>query len=204
MSINNMIFNEMRKNSGVIMIESPDLKLFASIDNLIKEWRFWLSYINSDAAKELERIVAKKAAKITKKEREYLNRYQEELELLQILKKYPKKKWNAEDYELIDKYLTTSIEALILTKLTEVEQEEAKAIFQNINNEPEEKIHDCLTTLENSTKPVNRYVKFLLLKRQYRVGIQKLNANLQAEYKRNLAIDNRKQHLGLDKWSFIK
>lgn len=45
MSINDMIIKEMRKNSDVIMIESPDLMLFMDIDNLIKEWCFWLSYL---------------------------------------------------------------------------------------------------------------------------------------------------------------
>lgn len=194
-----MIFNEMRKNSGVVMIESPDLKLFVSIDNLIKEWHFWLSYINSDAAKELERIEAKKASKITRAEREYLNRYQEELELLQILKKYPKKKWNDEDYELIDKYLTTSLEKLILQKLTDAEKNEAQELFQNINSLSEEEIATCLELTNNSSSPVVRYVKFSLLQRRYRAGMKKLNARIDAECKRNLAI-NYHQHLMFDKY----
>lgn len=41
----------MRENSDVIMIESPDLMLFMNIDNLIKEWCFWLSYISEDEKK---------------------------------------------------------------------------------------------------------------------------------------------------------
>ena len=88
MSINDMIIREMRKNSDVIMIESPDLMLFTNIDNLIKEWRFWLSYINKDEKENIKRIGAKKASKVTKKEREILDCYQEELELLKVLKKY--------------------------------------------------------------------------------------------------------------------
>ena len=70
MSINDMIIREMRKNSDVIMIESPDLMLFMNIDNLIKEWCFWLSYINKDEKENIKRIGAKKASKVTKKERE--------------------------------------------------------------------------------------------------------------------------------------
>ena len=84
MSINDMIIREMRKNSDVIMIESPDLMLFMNIDNLIKEWCFWLSYISEDEKENIKRIGAKKASKITKKEREILDCYQEELELLKV------------------------------------------------------------------------------------------------------------------------
>lgn len=74
----------MRENSDVIMIESPDLMLFMNIDNLIKEWCFWLSYINKYEKENIKRIEAKKASKVTKKEREILDCYQEELELLKV------------------------------------------------------------------------------------------------------------------------
>ena len=103
MSINSMIIREMRKNSDVIMIESPDLMLFTDIDDLIKEWCFWLSYINKDEKENIKRIGAKKASKVTKKEREILACYQEELELLKVLKKYPKKRWNDEFYKKYSK-----------------------------------------------------------------------------------------------------
>lgn len=188
MSINDMIIREMRKNSDVIMIESPDLMLFTNIDNLIKEWRFWLSYINKDEKENIKRIGAKKASKVTKKEREILDCYQEELELLKVLKKYPKKKWNDEDYELIDKYLTTSLERLILQKLSDLERNEADELFRDIISGSEEKIADCLTLISDSPKPFIRYVKFRLLQRQYRVGMQNLDRTIQAECKRNLAM----------------
>ena len=188
MSINDMIIKEMRKNSDVIMIESPDLMLFTDIDNLIKEWCFWLSYINKDEKENLKRIGAKKASKVTKKERKILDCYQEELELLKVLKKYPKKRWNDADYRLIDKYLTNSIEKLILQKLSDSERCYADELFRDIVSESKERIADCLELASDSTKPVIRYVKFRLLQRQYRVGMQNLDRTIQAEHKRNLAM----------------
>ena len=170
------------------MIESPDLMLFTNIDNLIKEWRFWLSYINKDEKENIKRIGAKKASKVTKKEREILDCYQEELELLKVLKKYPKKRWNDEDYKLIDKYLTNSIRKLILQKLSDTERCEADELFRDIISGSEERIADCLTLISDSPKPFIRYVKFQLLQRQYRVGMQKLDRTIQAENKRNLAM----------------
>ena len=188
MSINDMIIKEMRKNSDVIMIESPDLMLFMNIDNLIKEWCFWLSYISEDEKENIKRIGAKKASKVTKKEREILDCYQEELELLKVLKKYPKKRWNDADYKLIDKYLTNSIEKLILQKLSDTERCEADELFRDIVSGSEERIADCLELASDSPKPVIRYVKFQLLQRQYRVGMQNLDRTIQAEHKRNLAM----------------
>ena len=188
MSINDMIIKEMRKNSDVIMIESPDLMLFMNIDNLIKEWCFWLSYINKDEKENIKRIGAKKASKVTKKEREILDCYQEELELLKALKKYPKKRWNDADYRLIDKYLTNSIEKLILQKLSDLKRCEADELFEDIVSGSEERIADCLELASDSPKPVIRYVKFRLLQRQYRVGMQNLDRTIQAEHKRNLAM----------------
>lgn len=188
MSINDMIIREMRENSDVIMIESPDLMLFMDIDNLIKEWCFWLSYINKDEKENIKRIGAKKASKVTKKEREILDHYQEELELLKVLKKYPKKRWNDADYRLIDKYLTNSIEKLILQKLSDLKRCEADELFSDILSESEEKIADCLELVRDSPNPVIRYVKFRLLQRQYRVGMQNLDRTIQAEHKRNLAV----------------
>lgn len=188
MSINDMIIREMRKNSDVIMIESPDLMLFMNIDNLIKEWCFWLSYINKDEKENIKRIGAKKASKVTKKEREILDCYQEELELLKALKKYPKKRWNNADYRLIDKYLTNSIEKLILQKLSDLKRCEADELFEDIVSGSEERIADCLELASDSPKPVIRYVKFRLLQRQYRVGMQNLDRTIQAEHKRNLAM----------------
>ena len=183
-----MIIKEMRKNSDVIMIESPDLMLFMNIDNLIKEWCFWLSYINKDEKENIKRIGAKKASKVTKKEREILDCYQEELELLKALKKYPKKRWNDADYRLIDKYLTNSIEKLILQKLSDLKRCEADELFEDIVSGSEERIADCLELASDSPKPVIRYVKFRLLQRQYRVGMQNLDRTIQAEHKRNLAM----------------
>ena len=188
MSINDMIIKEMRKNSDVIMIESPDLMLFTDIDNLIKEWCFWLSYINKDEKENLKRIGAKKASKVTKKERKILDCYQEELELLKVLKKYPKKRWNDEDYKLIDKYLTNSIGKLILQKLSDSERCYADELFRDIVSGSKERIADCLELASDSPKPVIRYVKFRLLQRQYRVGMQNLDRTIQAEHKRNLAM----------------
>lgn len=188
MSINNMIIREMRKNSDVIMIESPDLMLFTDIDNLIKEWCFWLSYINKDEKENIKRIGAKKVSKITKKEREIFDCYQEELELLKILKRYPKQRWSDEDYKLIDKYLTNSIEKLILQKLFDTERCEADELFRDAISGSEQRIADCLELISNSSNPVIRYLKFQLLQRQYRVGMQKLDRTIQAECKRNLAM----------------
>ena len=188
MSINDMIIREMRENSDVIMIESPDLMLFIDIDNLIKEWCFWLSYISEDEKENIKRIGAKKASKVTKKEREILDRYQEELELLKVLKKYPKKRWNDADYRLIDKYLTNSIEKLILQKLSDLKRCEADELFEDIVSGSEERIADCLELVSDSPNPVIRYVKFQLLQRQYRVGMQNLDRTIQAEHKRNLAM----------------
>ena len=188
MSINDMIIKETRKNSDVIMIESHDLMLFMNIDNLIKEWCFWLSYISEDEKENIKRIGAKKASKVTKKEREILDCYQEELELLKVLKKYPKKRWNDADYKLIDKYLTNSIERLILQKLFDSKRCEADELFRDIVSGSEERIADCLGLASDSPKPVIRYVKFQLLQRQYRVGMQNLDRTIQAEHKRNLAM----------------
>ena len=188
MSINDMIIKEMRKNSDVIMIESPDLMLFTDIDNLIKEWCFWLSYINKDEKENIKRIGAKKASKVTKKERKILDCYQEELELLKVLKKYPKKRWNDADYKLIDKYLTNSIGKLILQKLSDSERCYADELFRDIVSGSKERIADCLELASDSPKPVIRYVKFRLLQRQYRVGMQNLDRTIQAEHKRNLAM----------------
>ena len=188
MSINDMIIKEMRKNSDVIMIESPDLMLFTDIDNLIKEWCFWLSYINKDEKENIKRIGAKKASKVTKKERKILDCYQEELELLKVLKKYPKKRWNDADYRLIDKYLTNSIGKLILQKLSDSERCYAEELFRDIVSGSKERIADCLELASDSPKPVIRYVKFRLLQRQYRVGMQNLDRTIQAEHKRNLAM----------------
>ena len=188
MSINDMIIKEMRKNSDVIMIESPDLMLFMNIDNLIKEWCFWLSYISEDEKENIKRIGAKKASKVTKKEREILDCYQEELELLKVLKKYPKKRWNDADYRLIDKYLTNSIGKLILQKLSDSERCYADELFRDIVSGSKERIADCLELASDSPKPVIRYVKFRLLQRQYRVGMQNLDRTIQAEHKRNLAM----------------
>ena len=188
MSINDMIIKEMRKNSDVIMIESPDLMLFMNIDNLIKEWCFWLSYISEDEKENIKRIGAKKASKVTKKEREILDCYQEELELLKVLKKYPKKRWNDTDYRLIDKYLTNSIGKLILQKLSDSERCESDELFRDIVSGSEERIADCLELVSDSPNPVIRYVKFQLLQRQYRVGMQNLDRTIQAEHKRNLAM----------------
>ena len=188
MSINDMIIREMRENSDVIMIESPDLMLFMDIDNLIKEWCFWLSYISEDEKENIKRIGAKKASKVTKKEREILDRYQEELELLKVLKKYPKKRWNDADYRLIDKYLTNSIKKLILQKLSDLKRCEADELFEDIVSGSEERIADCLELVSDSPNPVIRYVKFRLLQRQYRVGMQNLDRTIQAEHKRNLAM----------------
>lgn len=188
MSINDMIIKEMRKNSAVIMIESPDLMLFTDIDNLIKEWCFWLSYINKDEKENIKRIGAKKASKVTKKERKILDCYQEELELLKVLKKYPKKRWNDADYRLIDKYLTNSIGKLILQKLSDSERCYADELFRDIVSGSKERIADCLELASDSPKPVIRYVKFRLLQRQYRVGMQNLDRTIQAEHKRNLAM----------------
>lgn len=188
MSINDMIIKEMRKNSDVIMIESPDLMLFTDIDNLIKEWCFWLSYINKDEKENIKRIGAKKASKVTKKEQKILDCYQEELELLKVLKKYPKKRWNDADYRLIDKYLTNSIGKLILQKLSDSERCYADELFRDIVSGSKERIADCLELASDSPKPVIRYVKFRLLQRQYRVGMQNLDRTIQAEHKRNLAM----------------
>ena len=52
----------------------------------------------------------------------------------------------------------------------------------------EEKIADCLELVSDSPNPVIRYVKFQLLQRQYRVGMQNLDRTIQAEHKRNLAM----------------
>ena len=183
-----MIIKEMRKNSDVIMIESPDLMLFMNIDNLIKEWCFWLSYISEDEKENIKRIGAKKASKVTKKERKILDCYQEELELLKVLKKYPKKRWNDADYRLIDKYLTNSIGKLILQKLSDSERCYADELFRDIVSGSKERIADCLELASDSPKPVIRYVKFRLLQRQYRVGMQNLDRTIQAEHKRNLAM----------------
>ena len=166
-----MIIKEMRKNSDVIMIESPDLMLFMNIDNLIKEWCFWLSYISEYEKENIKRIGAKRVSKVTKKEREIFDCYQEELELLKVLKKYPK-----------------SIEKLILQKLSDLKRCEADELFSDIVSESEEKIADCLELVSDSPNSVIRYVKFRLLQRQYRVGMQNLDRTIQAEHKRNLAM----------------
>lgn len=184
-----MIFREMNESGGsVILIKSPDLMTFKSPDDLIKEWIFWLSYVDFNTKKEMDIITNKKAKDLTKQEREKLRTYQEELTLLKALKKYPKKNLNKEERALIYESLDTKLEDLILEKLSDKQISDAKKIYQSAVQESDTEINEWLATSPDTVVPTLRYVRFLLLKRGLRRAMQNLDKTIQAEYKRNLAM----------------
>lgn len=189
MSKNDMIFREMNESGGsVILIKSPDLMTFKSPDDLIKEWIFWLSYVDFNTKKEMNIITNKKAKDLTKQEREKLRTYQEELTLLKALKKYPKKNLSKEERALIYESLDTKLEDLILEKLSDKQISDAKKIYQSAVQESDIKINEWLATSPDTVVSTLRYVRFLLLKRGLRRTMQNLDKTIQAEYKRNLAM----------------
>lgn len=189
MSKNDMIFREMNESGGsVILIKSPDLMTFKSPDDLIKEWIFWLSYVDFNTKKEMDIITNKKAKDLTKQEREKLRTYQEELTLLKALKKYPKKNLSKEERALIYESLDTKLEDLILEKLSDKQISNAKKIYQSAVQESDTEINEWLATSLDTVVPTLRYVRFLLLKRGLRRAMQNLDKTIQAEYKRNLAM----------------
>ncbi len=189
MSKNDMIFREMNESGGsVILIKSPDLMTFKSPDDLIKEWIFWLSYVDFNTKKEMDIITNKKAKDLTKQEREKLRTYQEELTLLKALKKYPKKNLSKEERALIYESLDTKLEDLILEKLSDKQISDAKKIYQSAVQESDTEINEWLATSPDTVVPTLRYVRFLLLKRGLRRAMQNLDKTIQAEYKRNLAM----------------
>lgn len=184
-----MIFREMNESGGsVILIKSPDLMTFKSPDDLIKEWIFWLSYVDFNTKKEMDIITNKKAKDLTKQEREKLRTYQEELTLLKALKKYPKKNLSKEERALIYESLDTKLEDLILEKLSDKQISDAKKIYQSAVQESDTEINEWLATSPDTVVPTLRYVRFLLLKRGLRRAMQNLDKTIQAEYKRNLAM----------------
>lgn len=184
-----MIFREMNESGGsVILIKSPDLMTFKSPDDLIKEWIFWLSYVDFNTKKEMDIITNKKAKDLTKQEREKLRTYQEELTLLKALKKYPKKNLSKEERALIYESLDTKLEDLILEKLSDKQISNAKKIYQSAVQESDTEINEWLATSSDTVVPTLRYVRFLLLKRGLRRAMQNLDKTIQAEYKRNLAM----------------
>ena len=189
MSKNDMIFREMNESGGsVILIKSPDLMTFKSPDDLIKEWIFWLSYVDFNTKKEMDIITNKKAKDLTKQEREKLRTYQDELTLLKALKKYPKKNLSKEERALIYESLDTKLEDLILEKLSDKQISDAKKIYQSAVQESDIKINEWLATSPDTVVPTLRYVRFLLLKRGLRRAMQNLDKTIQAEYKRNLSM----------------
>lgn len=189
MSKNDMIFREMNGSGGsVILIKSPDLMTFKSPDDLIKEWIFWLSYVDFNTKKEMDIITNKKAKDLTKQEREKLRTYQEELTLLKALKKYPKKNLSKEERALIYESLDTKLEDLILEKLSDKQISDAKKIYQSAVQESDTEINEWLATSPDTVVPTLRYVRFLLLKRGLRRAMQNLDKTIQAEYKRNLSM----------------
>lgn len=189
MSKNDMIFREMNESGGsVILIKSPDLMTFKSPDDLIKEWIFWLSYVDFNTKKEMDIITNKKAKDLTKQEREKLRTYQEELTLLKALKKYPKKNLSKEERALIYESLDTKLEDLILEKLSDKQISDAKKIYQSAVQESDTEINEWLATSPDTVVPTLRYVRFLLLKRGLRRAMQNLDKTIQAEYKRNLSM----------------
>ena len=189
MSKNDMIFREMNESGGsVILIKSPDLMTFKSPDDLIKEWIFWLSYVDFNTKKEMDIITNKKAKDLTKQEREKLRTYQEELTLLKALKKYPKKNLSKEERALIYESLDTKLEDLILEKLSDKQISDAKKIYQSAVQKSDTEINEWLATSPDTVVPTLRYVRFLLLKRGLRRAMQNLDKTIQAEYKRNLSM----------------
>ena len=161
---------------------------FKSPDDLIKEWIFWLSYVDFNTKKEMDIITNKKAKDLTKQEREKLRTYQEELTLLKALKKYPKKNLSKEERALIYESLDTKLEDLILEKLSDKQISNAKKIYQSAVQESDTEINEWLATSSDTVVPTLRYVRFLLLKRGLRRAMQNLDKTIQAEYKRNLAM----------------
>ena len=169
-----MIFREMNESGGsVILIKSPDLMTFKSPDDLIKEWIFWLSYVDFNTKKEMDIRTNKKAKDLT---------------LLKALKKYPKKNLSKEERALIYESLDTKLEDLILEKLSDKQISDAKKIYQSAVQESDTEINEWLATSPDTVVPTLRYVRFLLLKRGLRRAMQNLDKTIQAEYKRNLAM----------------
>lgn len=76
--------------------------------------------------KKIDVITNKKAKDLTKKESEKLRTYQEELTLLNVLKKYPNKNLSRDERTLVYKSLDTKIENLIIKKLSDKQINDAK------------------------------------------------------------------------------
>lgn len=76
--------------------------------------------------KKIDVITNKKAKDLTKKESEKLRTYQEELTLLNVLKKYPNKNLSRDERTLVYKSLDTKIENLIIKKLIDKQINDAK------------------------------------------------------------------------------
>ena len=76
--------------------------------------------------KKIDVITNKKAKDLTKQESEKLRTYQEELTLLNVLKKYPNKNLSRDERTLVYKSLDTKIENLIIKKLSDKQINDAK------------------------------------------------------------------------------
>ena len=75
---------------------------------------------------KIDVITNKKAKDLTKQESEKLRTYQEELTLLNVLKKYPNKNLSRDERTLVYKSLDTKIENLIIKKLSDKQINDAK------------------------------------------------------------------------------
>ncbi len=75
---------------------------------------------------KIDVITNKKAKDLTKQESEKLRTYQEELTLLKVLKKYSNKNLSRDERTLVYKSLDTKIENLIIKKLSDKQNNDAK------------------------------------------------------------------------------
>ncbi len=156
--------------------DKADLEIFETKDKLIKEWIYWLSYINNEDKELLE--ILKGMKYVSHEERNVLNAYQEELSLLKALKRYSKGEADDADCKLVQKYLTGSIEKVILRRLSSSDYDNALRLYGSTLEMTDEEIKAEITKLKNVNIPAFRYATYLILKYQYQVSARKSKEEL--------------------------
>ena len=156
--------------------DKTDLEIFETKDKLIKEWIYWLSYINNEDKELLELLKGMKY--VSYEERKILNAYQEELSLLKALKRYSKGKAADADCKLVQKYLTGSIEKVILRRLSSSDYDNALRLYGSTLEMTDGEIKAEIIKMKNVNIPAFRYATYLILKYQYQVNVRKSKEEL--------------------------
>lgn len=156
--------------------DKTDLEIFETKDKLIKEWIYWLSYINNEDKELLELL--KDMKYVSYEERKILNVYQEELSLLKALKRYSKGKADDADCKLVQKYLTGSIEKVILRRLSSSDYDNALRLYGSTLEMTDGEIKAEIIKMKNVNIPAFRYATYLILKYQYQVNVRKSKEEL--------------------------